>query len=76
MSYNSTQSYQSHAASHRPVAYNPMAAMNAPAGTFLPGTKVQITFNLPADPGSGRTQTVMVGGMPVRVAFDKIGDVP
>ncbi|PLB46827.1 hypothetical protein P170DRAFT_448575 [Aspergillus steynii IBT 23096] len=36
MSFNSTQSYQSHA------AYNPMAAMSAPAGTFLPGTKVQV----------------------------------
>ncbi|KAL2866693.1 putative serine/threonine protein kinase [Aspergillus lucknowensis] len=39
----SSQSYQSHAASHRPVpSYNPVAAINAPAGTFLPGTKVQV----------------------------------
>ncbi|KAB8078523.1 hypothetical protein BDV29DRAFT_166123 [Aspergillus leporis] len=38
-----SQSYQSHAASHRPIpSYNPIAAVNAPAGTFLPGTKVQI----------------------------------
>ncbi|KAL2821118.1 kinase-like domain-containing protein [Aspergillus granulosus] len=37
------QAYQSHAASHRPVpTYNPVAALNAPAGTFLPGTKVQV----------------------------------
>jgi AP2-associated kinase len=43
-SYNpNSQSYQSHAAQHRPVpSYNPVAAMNAPAGTFLPGTKVQV----------------------------------
>ncbi|KAL4880097.1 kinase-like domain-containing protein [Aspergillus karnatakaensis] len=38
-----TQSYQSHAAQHRPVpSYNPVAALNAPAGTFLPNTKVQV----------------------------------
>ncbi|KAL4965145.1 putative serine/threonine protein kinase [Aspergillus stella-maris] len=38
-----SQSYQSHAAQHRPVpSYNPVAALNAPAGTFLPGTKVQV----------------------------------
>ncbi|KAB8227384.1 hypothetical protein BDV23DRAFT_164574 [Aspergillus alliaceus] len=38
-----SQSYQSHAASHRPIpSYNPLAAVNAPAGTFLPGTKVQV----------------------------------
>ncbi|KAE8350741.1 hypothetical protein BDV28DRAFT_33401 [Aspergillus coremiiformis] len=44
MSYNpSPQSYQSHAASHRPIpSYNPLAAVTAPAGTFLPGTKVQV----------------------------------
>ncbi|GAB1197155.1 hypothetical protein APSETT444_006446 [Aspergillus pseudonomiae] len=44
MSYQSNpQSYQSHAASHRPIpSYNPLAAVNAPAGTFLPGTKVQV----------------------------------
>ncbi|RAL09960.1 putative serine/threonine protein kinase [Aspergillus homomorphus CBS 101889] len=36
-------SYQSHAAPHLPIpAYNPVAAMAAPAGTFLPGTKVQV----------------------------------
>ncbi|KAL4811465.1 kinase-like domain-containing protein [Aspergillus unguis] len=41
-SYHS-QSYQSHAAQHQPVqAYNPVAALNAPAGTFLPNTKVQV----------------------------------
>lgn len=41
-SYHS-QSYQSHAAQHRPVpSYNPVAAMTAPAGTFLPNTKVQV----------------------------------
>ncbi|KAI9367605.1 kinase-like domain-containing protein [Aspergillus egyptiacus] len=39
----SSQSYQSHAAQHMPVhSYNPVAAINAPAGTFLPGTKVQV----------------------------------
>ncbi|KAL4919316.1 hypothetical protein BDW62DRAFT_179339 [Aspergillus aurantiobrunneus] len=38
-----SQSYQSHAAQHRPVpSYNPVAAMTAPAGTFLPNTKVQV----------------------------------
>ncbi|KAL4896606.1 hypothetical protein BDV59DRAFT_171054 [Aspergillus ambiguus] len=43
MSYHNSQSYQSHAASHRPIpSYNPVAAMAAPAGTFLPGTKVQV----------------------------------
>lgn len=36
-------SYQSQAAPHLPIpVYNPMAAINAPAGTFLPGTKVQV----------------------------------
>lgn len=41
MSYN--HSYQSHASTHRAIPqYNPMAAMTAPAGTFLPGTKVQV----------------------------------
>lgn len=41
-SYHS-QSYQSHAAQNRPVpSYNPVAAFNAPAGTFLPNTKVQV----------------------------------
>ncbi|KAL5336522.1 kinase-like domain-containing protein [Aspergillus crustosus] len=39
----SSPSYQSHAAQHRPVpSYNPVAALNAPAGTFLPNTKVQV----------------------------------
>jgi len=34
---------QAYPASHRPMpAYNPMAAISAPAGTFLPGTKVQV----------------------------------
>ncbi|RDW93325.1 putative serine/threonine protein kinase [Aspergillus mulundensis] len=41
-SYHS-QPYQSHAAQPRPVpSYNPVAALNAPAGTFLPNTKVQV----------------------------------
>ena len=41
MSYK--QAYQGHAASNRPMPqFNPVAAMNAPAGTFLPGTKVQV----------------------------------
>ncbi|PYI28779.1 ARK protein kinase family [Aspergillus indologenus CBS 114.80] len=36
-------SYQSHAAPHLPIpVYNPVAAIAAPAGTFLPGTKVQV----------------------------------
>ncbi|KAG2418340.1 hypothetical protein HFD88_001441 [Aspergillus terreus] len=42
-SYQNPQAYQSHPASHRPIpSYNPVAAMAAPAGTFLPGTKVQV----------------------------------
>ena len=41
-SYHS-QPYQSHAAQPRPVtSYSPVAALNAPAGTFLPNTKVQV----------------------------------
>ncbi|KAL4911524.1 hypothetical protein BDW74DRAFT_143059 [Aspergillus multicolor] len=41
-SYHS-QPYQSHAAQPRTVpSYNPVAALNAPAGTFLPNTKVQV----------------------------------
>jgi AP2-associated kinase len=38
-----TQTYQSHAAPPRPIqTFNPVAAVTAPAGTFLPGTKVQV----------------------------------
>ncbi|KAL4736168.1 kinase-like domain-containing protein [Aspergillus similis] len=41
-SYHS-QPYQSHAAQPRPVtSYSPVAALHAPAGTFLPNTKVQV----------------------------------
>jgi len=40
------------------------------------GTKVPITFNLPANFGNGQFQSVTVGGRPVQVAFDKIGDIP
>ncbi|KAL6232629.1 hypothetical protein BDW75DRAFT_217341 [Aspergillus navahoensis] len=41
-SYHS-QPYQSHATQPRPItSYNPVAALNAPAGTFLPNTKVQV----------------------------------
>lgn len=40
------------------------------------GTKVPIIFNLPANFGNGQFQSVTVGGRPVQVAFDKIGDVP
>lgn len=37
------QAYHGHSASSRPFpAYNPVAAVTAPAGTFLPGTKVQV----------------------------------
>ncbi|CAI7637106.1 unnamed protein product [Penicillium manginii] len=35
-------SHQSHSASRHLPAYNPVAAVTAPAGTFLPGTKVQV----------------------------------
>ncbi|KAH3522611.1 hypothetical protein KXV55_004532 [Aspergillus fumigatus] len=38
-----TQTYQSHAVPPRPIqTFNPVAAVTAPAGTFLPGTKVQV----------------------------------
>ncbi|GIK02470.1 hypothetical protein Aspvir_006526 [Aspergillus viridinutans] len=38
-----TQTYQSHAAPPLPIqTFNPVAAVTAPAGTFLPGTKVQV----------------------------------
>ena len=40
------------------------------------GTKVPITFNLPPTFGNGQFQPVTVGGKPVQVAFDKIGDIP
>lgn len=41
-SYHShAQSYQNHSSRSIP-SYNPVAAMSAPAGTFLPGTKVQV----------------------------------
>jgi hypothetical protein len=42
-----------------------------PAGTHVP-----IIFSLPANFGNGQFQTVTVGGQPVRVAFDRIGDIP
>ena len=46
-------------------------------GQHMPaGTTVPITFNLPANFGNGQFQSVMVGGQPVQVAFDKIGDIP
>ena|ERR1700733_7556997 len=46
-------------------------------GQIVPkGTKVQIVLNLPPDLGNGEFQQVMVDGRPVRVAFDKIGDIP
>jgi len=41
-----------------------------------PGTKVPITFSLPANFWGGQFQTVTVGGKPVQVAFDKIADIP
>lgn len=40
------------------------------------GTQVPITFSLPPNFANGQFQTVTVGGQPVQVAFDKIGDVP
>ena len=39
------------------------------------GTKVQIVFNLPANASSG-TFELKFGGVPMRVALEKIGDVP
>ncbi|KAF9886923.1 hypothetical protein FE257_010664 [Aspergillus nanangensis] len=44
MSYHSnSQAHQNHSSSRRPApSFNPVAAMSAPAGTLLPGTKVQI----------------------------------
>jgi hypothetical protein len=41
-----------------------------------PGTQVPITFSLPANFGAGQVQTVTVGGQPVQVAFEKVGDIP
>lgn len=41
-----------------------------------PGTQVPITFNLQANFGNGQLNTVIVGGRPVQVAFDKIADIP
>lgn len=42
MSY-SNQTYQGHGAPHLSMPqFNPMAAINTPSGTFLPGTKVQV----------------------------------
>lgn len=38
----SHQAHQGHSASRQFPAYNPVAAVTAPAGTFLPGTKVQV----------------------------------
>ena len=40
------------------------------------GTKVQITFSLPPTFDNGQFQKITVGGQPVEVAFDKIGDIP
>ena len=58
------------------------AVLTPTSGTLVtgqlvtPGSKVPIAFTLPADLGDGQFQTVMVGGRPVQVAFDKIGDIP
>jgi hypothetical protein len=41
-----------------------------------PSTQVPITFSLPASFGNGQFLSVTVGGKPVQVAFDKIGDIP
>ena len=43
---------------------------------MVPGSKLAITFNFPANFGNGQFQTVMVGGASVQVAFDKIADIP
>lgn len=40
------------------------------------GTKVPITFQLSGNFADGQFKTVNVGGKPVQVAFDKIGDIP
>ena len=41
-----------------------------------PGTQVQITFDLPTNFANGQFQQVSVGGRPVQVRFDKLGDIP
>lgn len=56
--------------------------LTAAGGTLVtgqpvpPGTQVQISFSLPPTFGNGQFQPVTVGGKPVQVAFDKIGDIP
>ena len=48
-----------------------VTGMPVPAGTQVP-----IAFNLPATFDNGQFQSITVGGKPVQVAFEKIGDIP
>jgi hypothetical protein len=41
-----------------------------------PGTTIPITIDFPSNFADGRPQKVSVGGLPVAVTFEKIGDVP
>nr|WP_294516937.1 hypothetical protein [uncultured Rhodopila sp.] len=41
-----------------------------------PGTEVPISFLLPPSFDNGQWQTISVGGNSVKVAFDKVGDIP
>jgi hypothetical protein len=41
-----------------------------------PGTKIQMTADLPADFANGQAQQIMIQGRPVQVTFEKIGDIP
>jgi hypothetical protein len=44
---------------------------NVPAGGSVP-----IAFNLPTSLDDGQYHQVVVGGKPIRVSFNKIGDIP
>jgi hypothetical protein len=39
-----------------------------------PGSKLSLSIDWPADFANGNAQTVSVGGLPVQVTFEKVGD--
>jgi hypothetical protein len=48
-----------------------VTGQNVPAGGTVP-----VTFSLPAEFDDGKFHQVIVGGKPVGVSFNKIGDIP
>lgn len=54
----------------------PTGGMLVTGQQAAPGTEIQMTADWPSNFANGQAQTISVGGKPVQVTFEKVGDVP